>query len=138
MEDISLTLDQILYIYYLLCFKKNTVGIKALINSGSEINIKTLINITKLDLKVCHTNVKAKKIYSSTLKTFKTVLASFYLEDKLDQARFFWKIFLLANISVEILLEMSFLTFNKAEVLFQEQELIWRSYTTAKALSTIM
>lgn len=71
----NVVLNQILYFYYPLWFKKNEV--QALINSGSKINIKTLVYVLKLDLQVRYTNVKAQKIDGSTLKTFDQVLASF-------------------------------------------------------------
>ena len=43
----------------------------------------------KLGFKSYHTNVGVQKIDSSTLKTFKIVLASFQVEDKISKARFF-------------------------------------------------
>lgn len=45
--------------------------------------------------------------------------------------------FLLADTSIEVVLEMLFLTLSNAEVLFLEQELTWRSYTVAETLSII-
>ena len=42
--------------------------------------------------------------------------------------------FLLADLSIEIILRMFYLTFSNIDVSFAEQELIWRSYITAKAL----
>lgn len=44
------------------------------------------------------------------------VLASFQVEDKLGRARFFQEIFLLADISVEMVLGMPFLTVNNADI----------------------
>lgn len=64
------------------------------------------------------------------------VLASFELEKKLGKSTFFHKTFLLADISVEVVLMMFFLTFSNVELLFSEQELSWRFYTTAGTLST--
>ena len=49
--DISrkdITLDCILYKYYLVCFQKNNNNIEALINSITKINIITLIYTLKL------------------------------------------------------------------------------------------
>ena len=48
-----------------------------LINSGSEVNVMTPADISKLGLRVCRTNVGAQKINSSAFKTFGIVLASF-------------------------------------------------------------
>ena len=67
---------------------------------------------------------------------FGIVLADFQVEDKLGKAWFFQETFLLANISTEIVLDMPFLTFSNAYVLFIEKEFTWRSYTTTKALPT--
>ncbi len=56
------------------------------------------------------------------------------MEDKLGRARFFQETFLVANISVEVVLGMPFLTFSNADVVFKDRELTWRSYTPAEAL----
>ena len=58
------------------------------------------------------------------------------MEDKLGRARFFQETFLLANISVEVVLDMLFLTFSNANVQFIEKKLIWRFYTIAEVLLT--
>ena len=109
-------LERVLYIYYLLHFWKDIVGIRALINSNSEINAITPMYVSKLGLKIYHTDVEAQKIYGSTLKMFKIVLASFSIEDKISRAWFFQKNFLLANISAEIVLDMLFLTLSNTNV----------------------
>ena len=41
---------------------------------------------------------------------------------------------MLANIGLEVVLGMPFLTLSKADVRFVEQELVWRTYTAAEAL----
>ena len=64
------------------------------------------------------------------------IIAGFQIEDKLGRARFFQESFLLAETSMKVVLEMSFLTLSNADIQFVEKELIWRSYTTAEALST--
>ena len=48
-----------------------------------------LVYALKLGLKIYLTNVKAQKIDGSTLKTFKIVLASFQIEDKLGRTWYF-------------------------------------------------
>ena len=58
------------------------------------------------------------------------------MEDKLERARFFQETFLLADISVEVVLGMPFLTLRNANIQFPEKEFTWKSYTTAKALPT--
>lgn len=88
------------------------------INSGSKKNAITPEYALKLDLKVCHTNIKAQKIDSFTLKTFKIVLASFQVEDKLKRAQYFQEIFLLANIGLKVVLKIFFAIVANADVLF--------------------
>ena len=56
--------------------------------------------------------------------------------DKDDRKRFFEESFLLANIKLEIVFKMSFLTMSNADVNFQAQNLQWRSYITRDVLPT--
>ena len=43
---------------------------------------------------------------------------------------------MLANIGLEVVLEMLFLTLSKADIWFVERELVWRTYTAADTLTT--
>ena len=92
--------------------------------------------ISKLGLQARHTNIGAQKIDGFNLQMFVMVLADFQVEDKLGKARFFQETFILADISVEVVLGMLFLTFSNVDVQFVEKELTWKSYTTAIALPT--
>ena len=132
-ED-DVTLQRVPCVHYSIQFKKKEV--QALIDSGSEVNTMTPTYILRLGLQVYRTNIGAQKIDGFTHKTFGMVLASFQVEDKLGRTWFFQETFLLADISTEIILSMLFLTLSNADVQFVEKELIWRSYTTAKALQT--
>ena len=132
----EVTLERVPCIHYPLRFRKDTAGVRALVDSGSEVNAMTPAYAAKLGLQVRKTDIGAQKIDGSTLKTFGMVLADFQVEDKLGRVRFFQKTFLLANISAEVVLDMSFLTLSNADVQFLKKELTWRSYTTAKALPT--
>ena len=114
MEDTSLVLDLVSCIHYPVWFKNGEVW--ALINFGSEVNAMTPIYAAKLGLKIRHTNVKAQKIDGSTFETFGIVLASFRMEDKLERARFFQEMFLLADISIEVVLEIFFLTLSNTNI----------------------
>ena len=58
------------------------------------------------------------------------------MEDKANKPRFFQETFLVANTKFEVILGMPFLKFSNADVLFGERILIWRTYTTNKALLT--
>ena len=44
------------------------------------------------------------------------VIAGFQVEDKLGKARFFQKSFPLADISIEVVLEMPFLSFSNTDI----------------------
>ena len=131
-----MTLERMPCVHYPLRFRKETADVKALIDSGNEINAMTPAHALKLGLQVYHTDVGAQKIDGSTLQTFGMVLANFQVEDKLGRTRFFQETFLLADISAEVVLGMPFLTLSNADVQFVEKELTWRSYTTAEALPT--
>ena len=64
------------------------------------------------------------------------VIADCSVKNKLGRVRFFQKIFLLANIGLEVVLGMPFLILSKADVRFAERKLVWRTYTAAEALPT--
>ena len=79
-------LEQISCIHYPLYFQKNIVGVRALINSGSEVNTMIPAYVLKLSLKVHSTNVGAQKIDDYILEIFGIVLTSFQMEDTLGRA----------------------------------------------------
>ena len=56
--------------------------------------------------------------------------------DKDGRERFFEESFLLANVSPDIVLGMSFLTMSNVDVNFQARDVQWRSYTTREILPT--
>ena len=80
------------------------------------------------------TNVNAQKIDRSLLETYSMVIAPFQVLNKLGCFCFFQGTFLLANISMEIVLDMLFSTLSNADIQFIEKKLTWRTYTTKKAL----
>ena len=132
----KVTLEWLQCIHYPLRFRKDTVGVRALVDLGSKVNAMTPAYAAKLGLQVRKADIGAQKIDGSTLETFGMVLADFQVEDKLGRVRFFQETFLLADISAEVVLDLSFLTLSNADVQFVKKELTWRSYTTAKALPT--
>ena len=109
----------------------------ALLDSGSEVNAMTPAYAAHLGLKVRVTDVGAQKIDGSSLATYGMVIAAFQVVDKLGRSRFFQETFLLADISMEVVLGMPFLFLSNADVQFAEKELTWRTYTTEEALPTI-
>ena len=98
--------------------------VRALIDSGSEINIMHPAYATKLGLRARKIDVGAQKIDGSHLDTFGMVIADCSVKDKLGRVRFFQETFLLANIGLEVVLEMLFLTLSKADIRFAERELV--------------
>ena len=65
------------------------------------------------------------------------VIAVFQVVYKLGRFRFFQETFLLANISIEVVPGMLFLTFINADIQFAEKKLTWSAYTIEKSLPTI-
>ena len=90
----------------------------------------------QLGLIVQKTNVGAQKIDGFYLTTYGMVIAIFQALDTLTCFQFFQETFLLANIDMEVVLGILFLTLSNASVQFAKKELTWRIYTTKKALLT--
>ena len=57
------------------------------------------------------------------LETYKRVVAAFLVEDKANRVRFFKEAFLVANISPEVVLGMSFLTLSGPNIDFLGRKL---------------
>ncbi len=93
---------------------------RALIDSGSEVNAMHPTYATKLGLRVRKIDVEAKKIDRCRLDTFRMVIADFLVKNKLGRIRFFQDIFLLANTSIELVLWMFFLTSSSSNIQFAE------------------
>ena len=79
-------------------------------------------------------NIVVQKIDGFSLKTYNIVIAAFQVLNMFGRSQFFWKTFLLANINIEVVLSIFFLTFNNVDIQFAEKKLIWRTYITKKAL----
>ena len=90
----------------------------------------------KLGLKIRRINVGVQKIDGSALETLGIVIADFQLEDKANRPRFFQEIFLVADTKFDVILGILFLKISNADVSFGEEILIWKTYTTNKALPT--
>ena len=101
-------------IYYLIRFQEEQV--RALLDSGSEVNAMNPDYARKLGLKIRRTNIGAQKIDGSALKTFGMGIADFQVEDKVSRPRFFQEIFLVADTKFEVILGMLFLKISNADV----------------------
>ncbi len=122
------------YIRYPVQFQEDQPEVKALIDSGSEINTMTPAFTAKLGLRPRPTNVRVQKIVGSPLETNGMASARFSIYDSLERVRFFEETFLLVDISMEVVLGMPFLS---ADIEFAELgKLTWRSHTAAEVLPT--
>ena len=64
------------------------------------------------------------------------VISTFSVLDKDDRERFFEESFLLADVKLERVFQIFFLTMSNTDVDFQAWNLQWRSYTTGDVFST--
>ena len=115
---------RVLYIYYPVQFQENQGQVRALLDSGSEVNAMSPAYAEKLGLKTRKTNVGAQKIDGSALETFGMVIADFQVEDKSGRPRFFQETFLVADTKFEVILGMLFLKISNADIAFVEGTLI--------------
>ena len=88
-EGKEMILDRVPCIHYRVQFRKDKETIRALIDSGSEVNAMTSAYAKKLGLQTQKTNVEAQKIDGSSLDTFGILIAGFQVIDKLGRAWFF-------------------------------------------------
>ena len=95
----------------------------ALFNSGNEVNVMDLAFTEKLGFVMQTTNVGAQKINGTTLKTYKMMVAAFSVTDQANRVKFFEEIFLVANLSPDVVLRMLFFILNSANVDFSKREL---------------
>lgn len=107
-----------------------------MINLGSEANAISPAYVKKLDLRMQKTNVGVQKIDGSSLNTFGMVIAGFQIQDKLERARFFQEIFLVADTRIDVVVGMRFLIFSNANIWFAKGELTLKTYTATEALPT--
>lgn len=67
--------------------------------------------------------MSAQKIDGNKLKTYKMIIASFQMDDKDKKSCFLEKTFLLAEISINVVFEMSFFILRNIVVKFNNHEL---------------
>ena len=115
------TFEQVPCIWYPVKFcRKNNEDekkdVRALIDSGSEVNAIQPAYATKLGFYARKINVSVQKIDGFYMDTFGMVIADCSVKNKLGRVRFFQKTFLLANISLKVVLEIVFLTLSKVDI----------------------
>ena len=114
---------KMLYIYYLVWFQEKQEQIKALLNSGSKVIVMNPVFAQKLGFHIQSTNIGAQKIDSSILKTFRMVIADFWVEDKGNRPRFFQEIFLVTKTKFKVILGILFLKISIIDIAFGEKTL---------------
>ena len=82
-----------------------------------------LVFAERLGLVVQTTNVSAQKIDGTTLETYEIVVVVFSVTDQANRVRFFEKIFLVANVSLDVVFGMPFFSLSGADVDFPKREL---------------
>ena len=123
-------------IRYPTTFRKKSVPVLALFDSGSEVNAIHPICAQELRLSIRLTDIGSQKINDITLDTYGMVVAAFSVTDKVNQVRFFELTFLVANINPKVIFGMFFLTLSGADIDSLGWELQWRTYTTKEVLLT--
>ncbi len=113
-------LERIPCIWYSNIFKDQT---KVLLDPGSKVNAMSQVFADQLSLKIWKTNVRAQKIDSTTLETYRIVVSTFSMSDKDGKERFFEENFLLADVKLDIVLGIPFLTMSNADIDFQARDL---------------
>ena len=108
-------------IHYPVQFQEKQI--RALFNSGSEVNAMSLAYAKRLSLKTRITNVGAQKIDGSALETFGMVITDFQVEDKGVRPRFFQETFFGTNTKFEMILGIPFLKLNNIDVSFGKKTL---------------
>lgn len=72
----------------------------------------------KPSIYIWQTKISAQKIIKLSLKTFGIVITSFLINDKAKRSQYFEKTLLLANISIDVVLGILFLTLNNTKINF--------------------
>ena len=110
-------LDRFPYIRYPVQFRKDkSKDVLALFDSEGKVNAMTPAYAVHLGLKVRVTDVNAQKIDRFSLATYGMVIAAFQVVYKLGRSWFFQETFLVADISMEVVLGVLFFTLSNADI----------------------
>ena len=114
-------LEQISCIWYPITFRKKSVSMLALLDSGSEVNAIHSIFVRELGLSIRLMHIGAQKIDGTILDIFGMVVIAFSVTDKVNQVRYFEKTFLVANVSPKKVFRMLFLNLSGADIDFLDR-----------------
>lgn len=113
-------LQQVLCIHHPAQFCE--FAIKAFIDLSSKVNTMQPSFARKLGLRICITDIDAQTIDDNRLETFRMMIALFQVDDKDKKSRFLEKIFLLTDISLDIVFGIPFLILSNVEVNFNNRK----------------
>ena len=108
----------------------------ALFDLGSKVNAIYPTFTKQLSLFIRPTDIGVQKNDSPTLDTLKMVVTTFSITDKVNWVIFFEETFLVANVSLKVVLGMLFFTLNSANIDFLDRKLQWRTYINKVAFLT--
>ena len=104
-------------------FWKKSVPMSTLFDSSNEVNAIYPTFAQELGFFIKPMNVGAQKIDSTMIDTYRMVVAAFLVTDNTDRVKFCKKTFLMANVSLEVVLRMLFLTLSNANIDFLDRKL---------------
>ena len=130
-------LVQVSYIQYPIIFRKKSLSISALLDSGSKVNAIYPTFAWELKLSIRPTDVGVQKIDGTMLDSFEMVVTAFSVTDKANRVKFFEQTFLVAHISPTRVLGMPFLNLSSTNINFLGWKLRWRTYTTDEVIPTV-
>lgn len=89
--------------------------IKVIFNFGNKVNTIILIFDFKFNFKTQSININTQKIDDFALKIYNIISTEFLIKDELGKIQFF-KIFLLINIMIEVILKLYFLNLSNIKI----------------------
>ena len=129
-ENPGFNFAQVSCIRYPINFKKKSM--LAFLDSSNEVNAIHLIFTKELSFSIRVIDIRAQKINGTMLDNYRMIVADFLVTDKINQAGFFEKTFLMANISPKIVLKIPFLILSNVDVDFLDWKLWYKIYTFKK------
>ena len=115
-KTLGINIIQVLCIQYPIIFQKKSIF--ALFNPKSEINTIYPIFAKELGFFIRLIDIGAWKINGTMLNTYKMVITAFLITKKINWIRSFEETFLLANVSLNVVLGMLFLTLSSINIDF--------------------
>ena len=123
-------LERVMCIQYLIAFLGAVIQngsalnhMSILFDSDSKVNAIHPAFAEKLGFVVQTTNIGGQKMDSTTLETYRMMVAVFSVINQANRVKFFEEIFLVANVSPDVIFGMHFLTLSGVDVNFSKRDL---------------